>query len=110
MQKKSSPKYVTEVVFVRETRNLNLKIDASVERLASAIVKNSADIEEIKATMMTRQTGDQILAQLQDLGKKYETAEISARIHLNQVMDFRPRIEDHEKRLGVLEEQSHLKD
>ncbi len=73
------------------------------QRLAHAIVKNQSNIERAERNMMTNDTGDQILSQLQDLAKKYENAEVSARIHLNQVMDFRPRIEDHEQRLVALE-------
>jgi hypothetical protein len=73
------------------------------QHLVLAILKNTDDIQRLEKNMMTKDAGDLILSQLQDLAKKYETAELSARIHLNQVMDFRPRIEDHEQRLVALE-------
>lgn len=81
-------------------------LDATVGRIALSVVRHEADIKEIKETMMTRDMGMQLLLQQQDLALKYENAERSAKIHLNQVMDFRPKIEDHEKRLVALENNS----
>ena len=59
--------------------------------------------------MMTREHGQHILRIVQDIASKYEEADRGRQIHLNQVMDFRPRIDDHEKRLVLLENQIQTK-
>jgi DNA anti-recombination protein RmuC len=88
--------------------NVQVSLKNVNESLGQAIVKTQMRLERVEQNMMTRDAGDQILSQLQDLAKKYENAEASARIHLNQVMDFRPRLEDHENRLVALEKRPPL--
>jgi hypothetical protein len=81
------------------------RLEDKVDRIALSVVKHESDIQDIKATMMTRDMGQEILKQLADFSARYEESERAARIHLNQLMEFRPVLDNHEKRLVVLEQQ-----
>jgi hypothetical protein len=122
MKKNTASKYLTEATFKKSLKSTNQQfksIDERFERidrrfdemgakfngLTLLVTRHDADIKEIKATMMTRALGDQILTQLQDFASKYEESERSARIHLAQLMEFRPQLDNHEKRLVALENQ-----
>ena len=82
------------------------RLETMIGRLSLSTLKNEADIREMKETLMTREMGQTILNHLEGLTRAYREAENSTRIHLNQLMDFRPRIDDHEKRLILLETQN----
>jgi len=115
MKKTSTPKYVTEVTFKKETAETRQRFDqidqrferleTSVGRLTLSTLRNEADIREMKETLMTREMGQSILTHLEGLTRAYREAENSTRIHLNQLTDFRPRMDDHEKRIAKLESQ-----
>ena len=78
-------------------------LDETIHRMALTLIRHEVDIKEIKETMMTKVDGQNILEHLLAFARKYEESERSSRIHLNQIMDFRPKIEDHERRLTILE-------
>jgi hypothetical protein len=107
MTKKNTPKFVTEATFRKHARSVDKRFEglqATVDRIAVKVVQHESDIQEIKVTMMTRDMGQEILKQISDFSARYEESERASRIHLNQLMEFRPVLNDHEKRLVVLEQ------
>jgi len=117
MKKNLAPKYVTEATFKKESARVNQRfdgidhqfdsLDSTMRRMAVAVVQNTEDIKEIKKEMQgnvtMREDVQAILRHVQDIASKYEETERTRKIHLEQLMDFRPLLDDHEKRLIVLE-------
>ncbi len=123
--KNTTPKYVTEVTFKQAMGNVGNEfqkvrqemhhgfesLGAMINRLEVSSVRHGVDIKELKETVMViRDDGQRVMQIVQHIASKYDEADRGRQIHLNQLMDFRPRIDDHEKRLGTLENQVQIKD
>jgi hypothetical protein len=109
-------KYVTEAVFIKETNNVHQKLDdvvfrvgkleTSVSRLAVSAVNAEHRFDRIEQTMLTKEDGQRILDRIDAFANETALVMRNEMVHRQLIHDGGLRMDDHEKRLRVLEGKS----
>ena len=94
-----SEKYVTQAVFIKETKEIRNRFD----QLAVALVETQHEVKEIKNTMATKHDVNRIVDQIDAFTKTYRDLDRDVIVIDHRLMNLEPIVQAHEKRLTNLE-------
>ena len=80
-----------------------------IVRLSKEIIKNSEDIKNLKETVATKDDINRIMSAIDTFGSRDEDYGHKAEVNTHRLNEIEPKVEAHEKRIGILESTLPLK-
>ncbi len=97
--KTSKEVYLTKAEFLKEAEITNAKID----RVALSLLDTQEKVKRIEETMATKSDVNLILDRIDYLTKRVVVFDRKVLVHDLRINELEPKVEDHEKRLTILE-------
>ncbi|MFA6315936.1 MAG: hypothetical protein WC943_00825 [Elusimicrobiota bacterium] len=86
-----------------ELHLLDKKVDASVHRLVTEIIKLQSDVQDIRHTMATKNDVNRILGAIDSFAGKSQNYDRAATLHGQSLTEMKVQVTDHEVRIKKLE-------